>query len=196
VFKRFFKRSNCVFAAAAVVGIAVPLAWWAGAQRAQRRALERMGAEATAKFRARQALENDLALAQAREMKRMHDRGAYGEINSPEYRREVLAVYRKHGVKPPADDTTAPDPDSPASRRHREEMVRERLKQDLRAVEDLYWRAEMRAAEEAKRRGENPVAAVHQEYDRFAAERRRALLDVYARYGAAPPPDLVGEAAP
>lgn len=190
MFKRFFRRLDFVFAAAAVVGVAVPLAWHARIEREHRRMLERVGAAADAKERARRALTSDLSLAQAREMKRMHDRGAYGLVDSAEYRRDVLAVYRKHGVQPPAKDTTPPDPDSPWSRRQREERIRVRLREDRWAVEDLYRQAERRAAKEARRRGEDSAAAMRREYARFAAERRRALLDVYARYGAALPPDL------
>jgi hypothetical protein len=50
----------------------------------------------------------------------------------------------------------------------------------------------MRAADEAKRRGENQAAAVHREYARTWRERRRDLLAVYARHGAPPPAELPG----
>jgi hypothetical protein len=98
-----FKRFDLVFAAAVAVSVAAPLAWQAGVQREHRRMLERVGAEVDAKFQARQALELDLVGARAREIKRMVDKGSYGEINSPEYRRDQRAVYAKHGVKPPPE---------------------------------------------------------------------------------------------
>ena len=92
--KRFFKRLDFMFAAAAVVGVVVPLAWHAHLKREHHRMLERVGAEATAKFRARQALERDLVRVNL-----MSD----GKLNSDDYHRAVLAVYAKHGVTPPPD---------------------------------------------------------------------------------------------
>jgi hypothetical protein len=96
---------------------------------------------------------------------------------------------------PPFVNPTAPARRAAAARNAREvreAAARDRLKKDLWAVEDLYWRAEMRAADEAKRRGENQAAAMQREYARTWRERRRDLLAVYARHGAPPPAELPG----
>jgi hypothetical protein len=90
-----FKRFDVVFAAAVAVGVVVPLAWHAGAQRAHRRMLERVGAEADAKFQARQALERDLVKAQFKNSEAGGDPVALREA--------LLAVYAKHGVEPPPE---------------------------------------------------------------------------------------------
>lgn len=75
-----------------------------------------------------------------------------------------------------------------------EDVARTRLEADLAAVRRPYTLAEIKAEQEARARGLDLVAAskVAQELNvRHEPELRRQLLEVYARHGFEPPPDLL-----